>query len=295
MFGTEAVPIAILLVGLFVIPESPRWLAAHNRVSDALRILTKINGREKAEQELEEIQKELLRETGKFRELFKPGMKIALIIGVVVMIYSQINGVNMMLLYGPTILLEAGINIGSNAILTSIPIYIFIFICTVIAFGLIKRFSRRGLLITSISLMALGHLIMAINLHQEWPAMYTLIPMLIGTGAFTLGFAPLSWIIVSEIFPNKIRSKALAVVCFFLYASSFATAQLFPMLTDWFNTKYGNSAGVYLIFAAICISAVIFSWRMVPETKGLSLEKISDFGKRIIRNKIKIESKRRTI
>lgn len=277
MFGMEALPIAILLAGLFVIPESPRWLAAHGRIKESLLVLTKINGKEKADRELKEINNELKQESGKFRELLKPGMKTALIIGILIMIYSQVNGVNMMLLYAPTILLEAGINIGSSAILTSIPIYVFIFVCTVIAFGLLKKYSRRGLLITSISFMALSHLVMAINLYQEWSAIYTLIPMLIGTGAFTLGFAPLSWIIVSEIFPNKIRSKALAVVCFFLYASSFATAQLFPMLTDWFHAKFGNSSGVYLIFAAICISAVIFSWKMVPETKGLSLEKISEF------------------
>jgi MFS family permease len=101
--------------------------------------------------------------------------------------------------------------------------------------------------------------------------------MLIGTGAFTLGFAPLSWIIVSEIFPNRIRSQALAVVCFFLYGASFVTAQVFPMLTEWFDTQFHNSSGVYLIFAFICLACAVFSWRMVPETKNLSLEKISDF------------------
>lgn len=277
MFGMEALPIAILLGCLFVIPESPRWLAMHGRVKESLQILTKINGKEKADWELGEINKEIKKESGNFKELLTPGIKTALIIGILLMIYSQVNGVNMMLLYGPTILLEAGINLGSSAILTSIPIYVFIFVCTVVAFGLIKKYSRRGLLITSISFMALSHLVMAINLYQGWPAIYTLIPMLIGTGAFTLGFAPLSWIIVSEIFPNKIRSRALAVVCFFLYASSFATAQLFPMLTDLFHQKFENTGGVYLIFAVICISAIIFSWKMVPETKGLSLEKISEF------------------
>src|SRR5690606_3796724 len=108
-----------------------------------------------------------------------------------------------------------------------------IFISTLIAFSLIKRYSRRGLLLTSVSFMAFGHIVMAVNLQQHWPPLFTLIPMLIGTCSFTLGFAPLSWIIVSEIFPNRIRSKALAVVCFFLYVSSFVTAQVFPMLTHW--------------------------------------------------------------
>lgn len=185
----------------------------------------------------------------------------------------------MMLLYAPSILGEAGIAVGSHAILSSIPVYAFIFICTVAAFALIKRFSRRGLLIASVSGMAIAHLLMALNLFQHWPPIYTLIPMLLGTGSFTVGFAPLSWIIVSEIFPNRIRGKALAVVCFFLYLSSFITAQFFPVLTSWFSEQFNNSAGVYLIFALICVSCIIFSWKMVPETKGVSLEQITNFWK----------------
>ncbi len=277
MFGSQAVPVALLMTGLAFIPESPRWLAANNRIAAALKVLTKINGKTRAEAELAEIRKELEQETGTFAELRQPGLRLALFIGIILMIFSQINGVNMMLLYAPSILAEAGISIGSNAILSSIPIFILIFICTLMAFGCIKRFSRRGLLISSVLFMALGHVIMAINLQQHWPPLFTLIPMLIGTGAFTLGFAPLSWIIVSEIFPNRVRGKALAVVCFFLYSSSFITTQVFPMLTHWFNTHFNNSSGVYWMFAAICVSCALFSWKFVPETKGLSLENISNF------------------
>jgi sugar porter (SP) family MFS transporter len=277
MFGSQAVPVLFLIIGLLLIPESPRWLAAKNRIGEALKVLTKINGKTIAEAELKEIEKELGQEEGTFRELFRPGIKLALFIGIVLMIFSQINGVNMMLMYGPTILAEAGIKVSSNAILSSIPIYLLIFICTIIAFGLIKRFSRRRLLITSVLFMALGHIVMAINLQMSWPPLFTLIPMLIGTGAFTLGFAPLSWIIVSEIFPNRIRSKALAIVCFFLYSASFITTQVFPILTNWFATRFNNSAGIYWIFAGICIFCALFAWKLVPETKGLSLEKISEF------------------
>lgn len=277
MFASQAVPVLFLILGLLLIPESPRWLAAKNRVGEALKVLTKINGKTIAEAELKEIEKELCEEEGTFQELFHPGIKLALFIGIVLMIFSQINGVNMMLMYGPTILADAGIKVSSNAILSAIPIYILIFICTLIAFGLIKRFSRRGLLITSILFMTLGHIVMAINLQMSWPPLFTLVPMLIGTGAFTLGFAPLSWVIVSEIFPNKIRSKALAIVCFFLYAASFITAQVFPMVTDWFSTRFNNPAGAYWIFAGICLTCAAFAWKFVPETKGLSLERISDF------------------
>lgn len=277
MFGSQGIPVFFLIFGLLMIPESPRWLAAKNRLTEALEVLTKINGKIIAEAELKEIKKELGEEEGSYRELLHPGIKLALFIGIVLMIFSQINGVNMMLMYGPTILADAGIKISSNAILSSIPIYIFIFICTLLAFRLIDRYSRRGLLITSVLFMAVGHIVMAINLQLSWPPLFTLIPMLIGSGAFTLGFAPFSWIIVSEIFPNRIRSKALAIVCFFLYSASFITAQVFPILTHWFDTRFNNSAGIYWIFAGICISGAAFAWKFVPETKGLSLEKISEF------------------
>ena len=277
MFAAQAVPVVLLIAGLLIIPESPRWLASRNRMAEALKILTKINGKATAESELREIQKELKQETGTFKELLQPGIKLALFIGIVLMVFSQINGVNMMLLYAPTILAEAGISTGSNAILSSIPVYLLILFTTILAFPLIKRFSRRGLLISSVILMCAGHIIMAINLHQHWPPIFTLIPMLIGTGAFTLGLAPLSWVIVSEIFPNKIRSVAMAVVCAFLYFASFVTSQVFPMLTDWFTTNFNSAAGVYLLFASICALCALFSWKMVPETKGLSLEQISDF------------------
>jgi len=279
MFASQAVPVIFLIAGLLLIPESPRWLAEKGRTADALKILERINGREQAHAELQEIREKLREETGRFAELFQPGMKTALFIAVVLMIFSQVNGVNMMLLYAPTILKQAGVNIGSHAILSSIPIYIFILVCTLLAFPLISRFSRRGLLIASVTGMALGHVVMAAVLYWNLPPLATLVPMLIGTGAFTLGFAPLSWIIVSEIFPNRIRSKALAIVCFFLYAASFVIAQVFPMLTEWFQLHFNNTAGMYLLFAGVCTACAWFSWKMVPETKGLSLERIGDFWK----------------
>ncbi|MGN6493718.1 MAG: sugar porter family MFS transporter [Agriterribacter sp.] len=275
MFASQAVPVLGLMIGLLLIPESPRWLALKGRYDDALKVLKKVNPVRVAEAELNAITKSLSAETGSLSDLIQPGIRRVLLIGIIFMMFSQINGVNMMLLYAPTILGDAGVSVGSNAILSSIPVYAFIFICTLAAFGLIKRFSRRGLLIASVTGMSVAHLLMALCLQQHWPHIYLLIPMLLGTGSFTMGFAPLSWIIASEIFPNRVRGKALAVICFFLYLSSFITAQLFPMVTNWFTIQYDTTAGVYIIFALICIACVVFSWKTIPETKGLALEDIS--------------------
>ncbi len=280
MFGSQAIPVGLLMLGLLLVPESPRWLAARGRSAAALDVLTKVNGKKNAENELREIEEELIRSAdnkGDFKDLFKAGNSTALFIGIVLMIFSQINGVNMILLYAPTIMTEVGVSFGSSAILSSIPVYSLILFTTVLAFYFIKRFSRRGLLAGSVIFMILGHIIMAINLHMHWPPLFSLIPLLISTGAFTIGLAPLSWIIVSEIFPNRIRARALGVVCFFLYLASFITAQFFPVMTDWFTKHYDSTAGVYWLFAGICTLCLVFSLKFVPETKGLSLEKISEF------------------
>ncbi len=125
--------------------------------------------------------------------------------------------------------------------------------------------------------MAFSHLLMATLLAVHAPALTVLIPMMLGAGTFTVGLAPLSWIIVSEIFPNRVRSPALAVVCVFLFGSSSLTVQLFPMAMDWLKQRTGTPALMYVVFAAICVSCAVFTWKVMPETKGVSLEAIGEF------------------
>lgn len=277
MFASEALPILFLMVGLFFVPESPRWLAAKKRGREALAVLTRINGPAQANKELGEIQEELKEESGTFRELFQPGIRLALLIGIVIMIFSQVNGVNMMLLYGPTILVEAGIGTTSDAIFFTIFLNLVILVSTLIAFWLVKIFGRREILIGGVLVMALGHLAMAVTFFLKASALLNLVAMFLAAGAFTLSLAPLSWVIVSEIFPNQIRGKAVSIVCCILYLASFICAQYFPMLTEAFQKGMGHPGGAYLLFAAICVSCALFTWRVVPETKGLTLEEIGLF------------------
>jgi sugar porter (SP) family MFS transporter len=277
MFASQGVPVAFLILGLLVVPESPRWLAAKGKTVRALEVLRRINGPQRAQQELDEISRDVNASSSGLTEVFRPYCRKPLQVSIILMIFSQVNGVNMMLLYGPTILHDAGISFGSHAVLSALPNYLMILVCTLISFPLIHRYSRRGILIASTIGMGLSHLLMAAVLALHAPALSVLAPMMLAAGSFTLGLAPLSWIIVSEIFPNRVRSQALAIVCVFLFGSSFLTAQLFPMAMDWLRQTTGTSAGMYVVFAIICLSCAWFVWRMMPETKGLSLEQIGEF------------------
>jgi len=278
MFASQGLPVAFLIIGLLMVPESPRWLAAKGYTERALAVLKRINGIDRAKQELEEILRDVHASSpAGAAEVFKPYCRKPLQVSIIMMIFSQINGVNMILLYGPTILNDAGVSFGANSILSSLPTYMTIFVATLISFPLINRYSRRGLLIASVLGMAFSHLLMATLLAVHAPALSVLIPMMLGAGTFTVGLAPLSWIIVSEIFPNRVRSPALAVVCVFLFGSSSLTVQLFPMAMDWLRQTTGTPALMYVVFAAICASCAVFTWKVMPETKGVSLEAIGEF------------------
>lgn len=277
MFASEVVPILFLMIGLCFVPRSPRWLAAKGKADEALEVLTKINGSMQAEKELRDIQDELKEESGGFRELLVPGIRRALLIGIAIMLFSQVNGVNMMLIYGPTILVEAGIGNASQAIFFTIFLNLVILASTVAAFGLVYRFGRRQILMGGVAFMVLGHLLMAATFFFNGSPFINLGAMFIAAGAFTLSLAPLSWVIISEIFPNQIRAKAISIVCCCLYASSFLCSQFFPMITNGFQARFGHPGGAYLIFAGICSACIAFTWRMVPETKDLTLENISRF------------------
>jgi sugar porter (SP) family MFS transporter len=274
MFATQTIPVFFLMAGLFLLPESPRWLAMVGKHAAALRVLRKINGKAQAERELLEIRNELGVETGGIGELFRPGIRIALVIGIALMVFSQINGVNMILIYTPTLFLEAGITSAPDAILNSVYIDGWITLCTVIAFWLIRKCSRRSILIGGTIAMAVGHLLMFINFTYKLPPIFTLAAMLVPTGAFTLTLAPLSWVVLSEIFPNRVRGKAMSLATCAMFASSYVTVNVFPMVLDAFNHHFGNPGGTFLIFLGICLACSLFVWWMVPETKDKTLEEI---------------------
>ena len=277
MFATMALPAGAFLLGLFFLPRSPRWLAARGNYEEALHVLTTINGPTQAERELGEIRAELREESGGFRELFAPGVRLAVLIGVAIMIFQQINGVNMILLYAPTIFMEAGISKAPDAILNSVYLMSWITLCTVVAFWLTAKFGRRPILIWGTIAMSAGHVLMFLRFTYSLPPLVTLAGMFLAAGAFTLTLAPLGWVILSEIFPNRIRNKAMSLATMLMFIASYITVNLFPMVLDKFKNAYGNPGGTFLIFAGICLACSLFVWRMLPETKDKTLEEIGGY------------------
>ena len=274
MFATMALPASVLLAGLFFVPRSPRWLAAKGHYDEALGVLASINGSAQAERELEEIREELGEETGEFRELLRPGVREALWIGILLMVFSQINGVNMILLYTPTLFVEAGVTDKPDAILSSVYVDTWITFCTVVAFWLTSRFGRRPILIAGTLGMALGHVFVFLSYTFGLPTGVTIAAMFVPTGAFTLTLAPLSWVILSEIFPNRVRGKAMSLATMAMFTASYITVNVFPVILDRFKTLYGNPGGTFLIFMGVCLACSLFVWLAVPETKDKTLEEI---------------------
>ena len=217
------------------------------------------------------------RPTARVYALMMGAGSVLFAVGVVLMIFQQVNGVNMMLLYGPSILQDAGIGSASDAIFFTIFLNLFILAATVVAFALVRRFGRRQILMTGVAGMAAGHLLMAANFFRGGSPFVNLAAMILAAGSFTLSLAPVGWIVVSEIYPNRIRAKALAVVCCLLYLASFLCAQFFPMITAACAERAGHPGAAYLLFAAICLSCVAFVWKWLPETKDLALESIGRF------------------
>jgi MFS family permease len=190
------------------------------------------------------------------------------------MVFSNTNGVNTILGYAPTIFLEAGISDVPDAILNSVFVNGWITVCTVAAFWLTRTFGRRPILICGTFAMAVGHVLMFLVFTYHASAIAMLFAMLVPTAAYTLTLAPLSWVVLSEIFPNRVRGKAMSLATCIMFAFNYAASNAFPVLLDWFRNRYGNPGGTFLIFTVICLAGMFFIWLMIPETKDKSLEDI---------------------
>ncbi len=268
MFGSLALP-ALLLGGLVLtIPESPRWLMRMGRREAAQTILTRIGGAA-AQRELAEIERTAAAgENGRFAELFAPGFRGALLIGVSLAVLCQGSGINAIMYYAPEIFKSSGAGTGS-AFTQTLLVGAVNLLFTFAAIRLIDRVGRRPLLLagSAVQVLALSGVGLAFGLKLG--GAFLLLPILLFIAAFAAGMGPVPWVVISEIFPTRIRGAAMAAATLVLWVADFAVAQTFPLL----NAGIGP-ARTFGIYAGCSLAGLLFVWKVVVETKGRSLEEI---------------------
>jgi SP family arabinose:H+ symporter-like MFS transporter len=269
MFGMEMVPALLLLVLLLFVPESPRWLIQAGRRESGKKILEKISGIKVAEEEFMEIFTSLGQEKGKLRELFRPGLRTALLVAVGLSVFGQLTGINAVIYYGPEILKQAGIQFG-NALQFQTILGIINLVFTILALLLIDKLGRRPLLIGGMAAVVLTLLLAGLLFLTDTPN-GTLIVIVLGAYIACIAFSicAVIWVITPEIFPNRVRGRAMSIAAFSNWGTNTIAAYLFP----WYVASYGMHIG-FFTFGAICLVATLFFWKFVPETKGKSLEQI---------------------
>ena len=277
MFAGELVPVLGFFVGLSFVPESPRWLFEKQRVDEARQVLGKIFRSPAAlEQELAVMQQGGQEEAGRFAELLRPGIRTALLIAVVLAVMQQLTGSSPLTFYLPMIFQQAGFKSATSALFQTVVLNVWDVLCTLLAMWLVERLGRRPLLLVGIAGMAVSLTAMGFLFARHYTGELIVAAMMLSIGFYIVSLAPLAWLIMSEIFPTRLRGKAMSVATVFLWASVFVGAQSVPSLNDYMQKNFGSIVGVFWIFAAVCVVAWTFSYLMVPETKGRTLEEIGE-------------------
>jgi len=278
MFGSEALPALLLLGLLFLVPESPRWLTKYGRHEKALAVLTRVGGPAHAQREFESIKDAIAHESGSLGQLFRPGMRIVLVIGIVLAVLQQVTGINVFLYFGAEIFKKMGS--GTNAaLLKEVIVGAVNMTFTVIAIWMVDRLGRKPLMLIGsagmgICLAAMGFA----GYLQHTTGMWLLVFILGYIACFALSVGPVTWVILSEIFPTRIRGRAMGVATVFLWLSNYIVTQTFTMMDEnpWLVEKF-HRGFPFWIYGVFCVCLLVFVWRFVPETKGKTLEEIEKY------------------
>jgi SP family arabinose:H+ symporter-like MFS transporter len=271
MFASAALPSAAFFLALLFVPESPRFLVEKGREERALDVLARVSGALQARAELAEIRETIAEESGTLRELLAARLRRPLGIAVFLAVFQQVTGINTVIYYGALIFKEqVGGQSDSAAIGANVLIGLVNFVMTIVALGVIDRIGRRPLMMLASFGMAAALLALGLLFRlQPPPALLILAVILLYTACFSVGLGPGVWVVISELFPTRIRGRAMSIATLALWLACILITATFLTLVEAVG-----SAGAFWIYAAASILNFVFIWRLMPETKGRSLEEI---------------------
>lgn len=268
MFLSEALPAGLFGILMFFVPETPRYLVMAGEDEKAFKVLSKVDGKEKAKEILNDIKSNISTAVDKISAY---GWKIV-IIGILLSFFQQAIGINVVLYYAPTIF--QGLGFGMDAAMAQTVIMGFVNIMfTVLAIFTVDKWGRKPLLIVGSAAMMIGMFAIGILSYFDIIGLSALVFIVIYTAAFMMSWGPICWVLISEIFPNTIRGKAIAIAVTAQWVSNFLVSSTFPVLSDFSITF------TYFLYGVMCLLALLFVWKMVPETKGKTLEEMNSLFK----------------
>ena len=259
MFVSECVPAGLFALLILLVPETPRYLALSGKDDKALEVLSNINGEAKAREILSEIKASAVEKTEK---LLTYGWMV-IFVGIMLSVFQQVIGINAVLYFAPRIFESMGLG---NPMMYTVFMGIINISFTLLAIFTVERIGRKPLLISGSALMAVGAFGVAMSNVLNVPAIVPVISILIYSAAFMFSWGPICWVYMSELFPNTIRSQATAIAVAFQWIFNFIVSSTFVPLYNYSHFL------AYAIYGVICVAAALFVWRLVPETKGKTLE-----------------------
>lgn len=273
MFASETIPAALFFFLIFAVPNSPRWLVMNGRHDDAKAVLHRIRETFTADRELKEIEDSLEKEQSKeSHSLLKKGVPMIVVIGVALAFFQQVTGINVIMYYGTEIFRGMGGGM-KTALFQTILVGIVNLIFTLVAIKTIDRFGRKPLIIIGSIGMFIGITSLSFFVYFKSFGILSLIAVLLFIASFAMSLGPVVWVMISEIFPNAVRDKAMPIATAIGWISNYLVAQTFPIFSEGeFFRSFSNGAFPFWLYGLMCIATIIFTLKYVPETKGRSLE-----------------------